>query len=84
MKSMSQVFKLSQCPETMEEAASIIDSLEADRSALRRDKARLDWLIKECYDHKNCDSSEAVYMSALRGIKDVRAAIDSAMKGANP
>ena len=35
MKSMSQVLKVSACPETLDEARGIIDSLEQDRNATR-------------------------------------------------
>lgn len=49
-----------------------------ERDELRADKERLDWLLKESYEHKTCDALEDVYLSIRKGVgpADARIAID--------
>ncbi len=75
--------KLSDCATTLEEARGVIDRQEALIEQLRRDKARLDWLL--------CEGTREIITPTTRAKKIVlayvkdeaesyRAAIDAAME----
>lgn len=63
MKTMSQVARLADAPETLEEAQIVIERLDQERRALRADKARLDWLEEW---HLSLSRLTAPDMSGLR------------------